>query len=82
MSNPPLTKVLARNVEYLAFCRGWTRPQLTDALGISPHVMSRLRRAEGRFIDAELLESCLRVFDCTPNDLLIPHPELVYDLDA
>lgn len=78
VTSPTLLEIYARNVDYLAFKRGWTKQQLADELGVSPYTMSRLRMAKGRFIDADLFQAICRVFDCFPNDLLIPYPELEY----
>lgn len=75
-----LLTIYSRNVDYLAFKRGWSRSTLAQKLGVSSYVVGRLHRAEGRFIDADLLEALLNVFDCFPNDLLIPYPEIEYDL--
>jgi DNA-binding Xre family transcriptional regulator len=82
MTQPTLLEIYARNVEYQTFKRGWSRIRLATELGVSPYVLSRLHQAQGRFIDADLFHSLIQVFDCFPNDLLLPHPELEYNVNS
>lgn len=74
----PLVVVLARNVQHLMFKRGWSPARLARELDVTSHIAARLRLGRSRYIDPEMLEGLLRVFDCEPNDLLTRQPDIDY----
>lgn len=73
--------VYSRNLEHLMFKRGWTPQQLSTRIGCSLNTVNRIRYGQARYIDPEVLEGCLRVFKCAPNDLLNAHPDIDYSSD-
>lgn len=77
-SRPPLLATYARNVEILACKRGWTFARLARELSVSDDVLHRLRYYRGRYIDPDLFVSILELFNCEPNDLLLPQPGIEY----
>lgn len=82
MSAPhPLLRVFARNVDLLAFKRGLTRRELAEQLHTTPYILSRVLNAQNRHLDPELVSTLLALFDCTPNDLLLPHADVTYSDD-
>lgn len=77
-----LMRVLARNLDYQLFLRNWTAQHLATELGLDARTVSRLRSARVSRIDPELFQALCDVFDCTPNDLLLPRDELIYVLPS
>lgn len=75
---PPLVHVYARNVDHRLFMRGWLPPRLAAELGVTINTVNRLRCGRSRFIDPEVFTCLLELFDCEPNDLLLPQPGLDY----
>lgn len=75
---PQLLPIYARNIEFLAFKRGMDPGQLADALGLTRPSFNRIRFSYNRYIDPAIFTDLLRILDCTPNDLLLPNPELDY----
>lgn len=78
MSQHRLMRVLARNIDYQLFTRGWTAQHLATELGLDARTVSRLRTARVNRIDPELFQALCDVFSCTPNDLLLQRDELNY----
>lgn len=84
MADPhPILRVYARNVEIWMCRRALTPADILREVGalgcdVSPHAVTNLRRTRGRWIDPELLAGLLDLFDCTPNDLLLPQPGVDY----
>lgn len=76
----PLMRVYARNLDYQLFKRGWTAQHLASELGLDTRTVTRLRNAQVGRIDPELFTAMCDVFQCTPNDLLMRHDELIYSL--
>lgn len=74
----PLLRVFARNIDLLAFKRGLTRRELAEQLNITPYILSRVLNAQNRHLDPEIVSDLLAFFDCTPNDLLLPHADVTY----
>lgn len=74
----PILRVYARNVEIWMCRRNLTPTHLVRELGVSPHAVNNLRFHRGRWIDPELLVELLELFNCTPNDLLLPQPGVDY----
>lgn len=77
---PPLLHVYARNVQHLAFKRGWSAPRLARELGVTMNTLNRIRFARSRYIDPEVFIALLAVFECEPNDLFLPQPGIDYAL--
>jgi len=77
-ANRPLLTIFARNLELQAFRKGWTSQQLIKELDITQNAYNRIRQNRSRYLDPEILESAIELFDCTPNDLLLPQPDVVY----
>lgn len=77
-SQPSLVQIYARNVEHHAFMRGWSSPKLAEELGVTLNTLTRIRYARSRYIDPDVFSALLRVFGCTPNDLLLPFPGIDY----
>lgn len=77
---PPLLHVYARNVQHLAFKRGWSHGRLATELGITVNTLNRIRFARSRYIDPDVFTSLVEVFSCEPNDLLLPQPGIDYAL--
>lgn len=77
-SQPSLIQIYARNVEHHAFMRGWPPPKLATELGVTHNTLTRIRFARSRYIDPDVFSELLRVFGCTPNDLLLPFPGIDY----
>lgn len=69
-----VNQILGQNIERHAAACGLTLPALATRLCLTPISFSRLRRGHGRFIDPELLLELCTLFECTPNDLLLPAP--------
>lgn len=82
MSSIPTVRIYARNLELLAFKRGWDPTQTASMLGVSADSFRRLRAGKSRFICADLLNAALELFDCSPNDLLLPQPGVDYSNSA
>ena len=80
MSNTahPILRVYARNVEIFMCRRNLTPTHLAHQLSASPHALANLRFHRGRWIDPELLVELLQLFECEPNDLLLPQPGVDY----
>jgi DNA-binding Xre family transcriptional regulator len=74
----PLVIVLARNVQHLAFKRGWSPGRLARELGVTSNTLTRVRLGRSRYIDPEVFAALLDVFDCEPNDLLTRQPDIDY----
>lgn len=79
LSTSRLFRIYARNIELMAFKRGWSVDTLASRLGVSSHTITRIRRNRARYIDPEVLLAVLDVFGCTPNDLLLPQEGIKYD---
>jgi len=62
-------------MEFHAFFRGWDHPKLAHELGVTMNTLNRLRFQRMRYLDPELLQSAMEVFDKQPNELLLPIPE-------
>lgn len=75
---PSLLRVYSRNLELLMTKRGWSPVQLAQRLGITQNTLNRIRLNRSRYIDPEVLEGCIRLFNCTPNDLLATHSDIDY----
>lgn len=75
---PSLVHVYARNVDHRLFMRGWLAPDLARALGVTITTVNRLRLGRARFIDPEVFTQLLELFECAPNDLLLPQPGIDY----
>lgn len=75
---PELITIYARNIELQTLKRGWSARRLADEVGVTPPALARVRRCHNKVIDPELLAALMRVFDCSPNDLLQPHPDVDY----
>ena len=73
-----LLTVYARNIDLLTFKRGWTLNRLASELGTTTAALTRVRLRHNKYLDPELLSDLLRVFNCAPNDLLAPHPDVDY----
>lgn len=70
--------VYARNIDLMLFKRGWSLSRLAKEVGITVPTLTRVRLRHNKYIDPELFSSLLRVFDCRPDDLLLPHPDVDY----
>ena len=82
MTNPtPLIRVYVRNMELEGFKRGWNSTQLANKLGISANTFRRLRSGANRYICAELLQTAMSLFKCTPDNLLLPKDGIDYNLE-
>lgn len=75
---PSLIHVFARNIEHRACMRGWQTPRLATELGVTLNTLNRIRFGRSRFIDPEVLLGLLEIFECEPNDLLLPQPGIDY----
>jgi len=51
-------------------------------LGVTANTLRRVRQKRNRYIDPELLAALIDVFECTPNDLLLPQAGIDYNSDA
>jgi DNA-binding Xre family transcriptional regulator len=78
---PPLTRVYARNIEHIAVMRGIPTSSLATELGLTANTMNRIRFARSRYLDPEVLVALLDLFECEPNDLLLPQPGIDYSHD-
>jgi DNA-binding Xre family transcriptional regulator len=74
--------IYARNIELQAFKKGWSANRLALEIGTSVPTLNRVRFCRSKYIDPELFQDLLRVFKCTPNDLLLPQPDIDYTLSA
>jgi DNA-binding Xre family transcriptional regulator len=79
ISPPRLMRVYARNIDLLAYKRGWSTELLAKRLALSPNTLIRIRRHQSKYIDPEVLLALMDVFDCTPNDILLPQEGVNYD---
>lgn len=73
-----LLTVYARNIDLLLFKRGWSLSRLAREAGVTVPTLTRVRLRHNKYIDPELFEALLRVFDCNPDELLLPHPGIDY----
>lgn len=73
-----LLTIYARNIDLLTFKRGWSIAKLARELGTTVGTLTRVRLRHNKYLDPELFADLLRVFDCTPNDLLSRHPDVDY----
>jgi DNA-binding Xre family transcriptional regulator len=76
--NPSLLHIYARNVEHCAFKRGWPAGRLASELGVTMNSLNRIRFARSRYIDPEVFSALIELFECEPNDLLMPQPGIDY----
>jgi DNA-binding Xre family transcriptional regulator len=72
-------RIYARNLEILLVKAGITHVELAKRLGLSANAMNRIRFVRNAYLDPDVLFAFTRVFDCTPNDLLLPQPGVDYD---
>ena len=72
----PILVTYWRNMEWFAFARGWDHVRLATELGITMNTLNRLRFGRARYIDPEMFDASCEVFNCQPNDLLLPQPEV------
>lgn len=80
MKKPPsLLTVLSRNLELLMVKRGWTSPTVASKLGVNPDSINRIRAGRSKYLDPEMLENILNLFEVTPDTLLLPQDGVIYD---
>ena len=79
-SVPDLLPVYGRNIDHFAFKKGWTSTRLASELGITAGTLRRIRLSRGRYLDLDLMLELMRVFSCSPNDLLLPQPDIDYSI--
>jgi DNA-binding Xre family transcriptional regulator len=77
-----MLRVYSRNIEILAIKRGWNTARVAAVLGVTANTLRRVRQKRNRYIDPELLAALIDVFECTPNDLLLPQAGIDYSSDA
>ena len=77
-----ILRVYSRNIDILAFKRGWNTTRVAAALGVTANTLRRVRQKRNHYIDPELLAALLDVFECTPNDLLLPQAGIDYPSDV
>ena len=77
-----MLRVYSRNIEILAFKRGWNTARVAAALGVTANTLRRVRQKRSRYSDPELLAALIDVFECTPNDLLLPQAGIDYPSDV
>ena len=75
---PRFMNVLARNLSLLMCQQDITSQVLADELGISIHVVNRLRGNRTKLLNPEVLQGICQVLKCTPNDLLLPLQQVYY----
>lgn len=75
---PPLLRIYARNIELLAVKRGIPSHALASKLGLTANTLNRIRFARSRYLDPEVFVALLDIFECEPNDLLLPQPGIDY----
>ena len=78
---PPLLRIYARNIELLAVKRGIPSHALARKLGLTANTLNRIRFARSRYLDPEVFVALLGLFECEPNDLLLPQPGIDYSHD-
>lgn len=78
---PPLLRIYARNIELLAVKRGIPAHALAGELGLTANTLNRIRFARSRYLDPEVFVGLLDLFECEPNDLLLPQPGIDYSHD-
>jgi len=76
--NPELLTIYAKNIDLLAFKRGWSMSYLADQVGVTVPTLTRVRLRHNKYIDPELFSAFLTVFECRPDDLLSAHPDIDY----
>jgi DNA-binding Xre family transcriptional regulator len=80
MSHLAQAIVLGRNIELRACQLQLPHRDLATKLSVTPEALNRLRRGRNRFLDLELLQALCLTLNCTPDTLLLPQPNVVYDL--
>jgi len=78
-STEQIMRTYSRNLLFEAFTRNWTTEQLANKLGTTIHTIGRIRRGEAIYIDVDIFQKALDIFDCTPNDLLLKRDYLTYE---
>ena len=78
-SKVSLQKIYGRNLSYQAYRRNWSVQRTAEELGTTEIVIHRIRQAKNVNIDAEILQTATRVFECDFNALLIPREDLSYE---
>ena len=72
-------RIYARNVEIYLARFNINHVDLAKRLGLSVNAMNRIRFGRNAYIDPDVLFALTRAFNCTPNDLLLPHDGVPYD---
>jgi DNA-binding Xre family transcriptional regulator len=75
---PELLTIYAKNIDLMAFKRGWSMAYLAELIGVTVPTLTRVRLRHNKYIDPEIFASLLRVFECRPDDLLSAHSDIDY----
>lgn len=68
----------SRNLEYQIFLRGWSVDELIERSGLGRNTINRIRKNRHKQIDPLALSKLAKVFDVTPNDLLLRQEGVTY----
>lgn len=68
----------SRNVEHQIFLHGWTVDTLVEQSGLGRNTVNRIRKNRHKQIDPLALQKLCKVFQVSPNDLLLRQEGVAY----
>lgn len=68
----------SRNLEHQIFLRGWSVDELIERSGLGRNTINRIRKNRHKQIDPLALSKLSKVFEVSPNDLLLRQEGVTY----
>jgi transcriptional regulator with XRE-family HTH domain len=68
----------SRNLEHQIFLHGWSVDELMQRSGLGRNTINRIRKNRHKQIDPLALTKLSKVFNVTPNELLLRQEGIVY----
>jgi DNA-binding Xre family transcriptional regulator len=68
----------SRNLEHQIFLRGWSVDELIENSGLGRNTINRIRKNRHKQIDPLALSKLSRVFEVSPNELLLRQEGVTY----
>ena len=66
-------------MELIALKRGWSLKLLAEKSGITQEHLKNLKENKLKYIDPDTLQALKLSLQVTPNDLLLPMEDVIYD---